>query len=131
MPVFQPELRECTPRTMFVFQSCDFCLEKLLRTRRGSSPRPHDSESSRANHATTSKDQFASNKFAQRHNESASIRTRIAENSSGTLQIPRESMEAIYANIPMLAPRACIRMLPLEAYILYKLAVCRNYKRDA
>ena len=31
--ICQPELR---PRTTFALKSCDFCLEKLLRTRRGS-----------------------------------------------------------------------------------------------
>ena len=67
--IFQPELH---PRAL---KSCDFCLEKLPRTRPGSTPRPRDSERSRANHATTSKHHFASNKFARRHSESASTRT--------------------------------------------------------
>ena len=73
--IFQPELR---PRTTFALKSCDSCLEKLPRTRRGSTPRPRDSESSRANHATTSKDHFASNKFARRRSESASTSQRVA-----------------------------------------------------
>ena len=85
--IIQPELQDCTPRATFALKSCDFCLEKLPQTRRGSNPRPCDSESSRANHATTSKDQFASNKLARRHSESASTRTTPAEGSSGTLQI--------------------------------------------
>ena len=82
--ILQPQLR---PRTTLALKSCDFCLEKLPRTRRGSTPRPRDSESSRANHATTSKDHFASNKFARRRSESASTRTILAEGLASIIRI--------------------------------------------
>ena len=88
--IFQPELH---PRTTFALKSCDFCLEKLPRTRRGSKPRPRDSESS-AHHATASKDYFASNKFARRHSESASTRTILAEVRASIFRIEKPSVFA-------------------------------------
>ena len=96
--IFQPELR---PRTTFALKSCDFCLEKLPRTRRGSTPRPRDSESSRANHATTSKDHLASNKFARRHSESASTRTILAEGCASIFRIEKPS---VFAHRPRVHP---------------------------
>ena len=92
--IFQPELR---PRTTLALKSCDFCLEKLPRTRRGSTPRLRDSESSRANRATTSKDHFAS----RRHSESASTRTILAE----VARAYSESKNPVFAHRPRRSPQ--------------------------
>ena len=99
--IFQPELR---PRTTLALKSCDFCLEKLPRTRRGSTPRLRDSESSRANNATTSKDHFASNKFARRRSESASTRTILAEDSASIFDF-RIEKPLVFAHRPRRSPQ--------------------------
>ena len=87
--IFQPELWEHAPHTTsvlaifhpratFVLKSCDF------QARGESNPRPRDCESRRANHETTSKGQFASNKKARRHSESASTHTISAKGFAET-----------------------------------------------
>ena len=102
--ILQPELQDCTLRTTVVLKklrlssrSCVCVLRLHLKLRflsrkaaadqARSSPRPRDSESRRADHATTSKDQFASNKFARRHSESASTRTILAEGRASIFRI--------------------------------------------
>ena len=72
--IFQPELR---PRTKFALKNCDFCLEKLPRTRRGSNPRPRDSESRHADHAIT----------RQLPKTNSHVATVPADGSSGTSRI--------------------------------------------
>ena len=76
--MFQPELH--APRTTFVLKSCDFQAGAAV-DRGESNPRPRDCGSRRANHETTSKGHFASNKIARRHSESTSTRTISAEGS--------------------------------------------------
>ena len=81
----------CTKKLRFSSRSCRSTLRVLRLYLKAATFKPEqprtrggierDCESRRANHETTSKDHFASNKTARRHSESASTRTIPAEGS--------------------------------------------------
>ena len=99
--IFQPELRECPPRTTFALKSCDFCLEKLSRTTRGSNPRQFASNKSPP--PPPQRIRRALCKFARRRSKTTSTTPISAKGCAGTAEIAKKSSVFFTSTTPISA----------------------------